>query len=238
MHEHGHFSGMSIYKYADDIDALIKRSKVRTLLDYGSGKGRQYEEGRLHMLWGIMPRMYDPAVKAIRKRPEGQFDGVICTDVMEHIPEEEVIETLEDIKQYARKWCFISICCRPAKKTLPDGRNVHVTIQEESWWLERIAEVFSGSPEPHVRFERPGDKGKPRTVKKKGKPARERANWAKKDPSVCVVCGALWIDKQTHCPGCGGHFTQGRAKGAAPKAWIVEEDGTWTPKPTLLKYLK
>jgi hypothetical protein len=237
MHDHGHFSGMSIYKFVDDIAKLVRKSGAKTLLDYGSGKGRQYVEGRAHEVWGgIMPTLYDPGVAGLAERPSEQFDGVICTDVMEHIPEEEVLETLTDIRSYARLWCFISICCRPAKKNLPDGRNVHVTIQNEAWWLEQIAVVFNGAPDAHVRFERPGDKGKPTTGVKLGKAVRERENWAKQDPAVCILCGDLWLDDQSHCK-CGGHYTMGRAKGAAPKAWNVLPDGTWVPKRALLKKL-
>lgn len=178
MHENGYFAGRSLYKYVDEISETVRASKAKTLLDYGSGKGCQYVEGRVHELWGsIMPTLYDPAVEQIARRPVGQFDGVICTDVMEHVPEEEVAETLADICGYAREWCFLAISCRPAKKCFPDGRNVHVTIRDEPWWLDVISESFSAvhdinhgiyltslstsKPMAHVSFERHDDNGKP-----------------------------------------------------------------------------
>lgn len=236
MHENAHFAGLSLYKYADEIGDIIRKSGAKTLLDYGSGKGRQYVEGRVHEMWGVMPTLYDPAVEKLSKRPRGQYDGVICTDVMEHIPEDEVIETLTDIRDYARKWCFVSICCRPANKCLPDGRNVHVTIRDEAWWHERVWDVFLLTPQAHVRFERPEDKGKPPT-RIKNKELWEKENWGKKTPPVCVLCGTLWQPDQTHCETCNGHYSLGRAKGAAPKAWNVQPDGTWLPKPALAKKL-
>lgn len=236
MHENAHFSGTSVYKCADEIENLVKESEAKTLLDYGSGKGRQYREGRVHEMWGIMPTLYDPAVPRLAKRPSGQFDGVICIDVMEHIPEEEVLETLYDIRNYARIWCYFWICCHPATKDLPDGRNVHVTIREESWWQDRIGAFFDDLPYAYVRFESPEDRAKPRT-RIKNKRLWEKENWGKKTPPVCVLCGTLWEPEQTHCPTCGGHYSLGRVKGAAPKAWNVQPDGTWLPKPALAKKL-
>ena len=62
----------------------------------------------------------------------GQFDAVVCTDVLEHVPIEELDGVIADLVGYARLWCFISVCCRRAQaghKRLPGGRNVHVTIR-------------------------------------------------------------------------------------------------------------
>lgn len=180
MHANAHFSGVSIYAYCDEIEELVKTSGAKTLLDYGSGKGRQYVEGRIHELWGgIMPTLYDPAVAGIDTPPDGQFDGVFCIDVLEHIPEDELDATLGEINGYARKWAFFSICCEPAKKCLPDGRNVHVTLRPEGWWNKRIIDAFGGATvEIHIRFERPGVKKKPRTAKKLPRDERVTMGWA------------------------------------------------------------
>lgn len=167
MHADAHFCGRSIYAYTAQISELVIQSGAKTLLDYGSGKGRQYYEGNIHQLWGgIMPSLYDPAVDGIDKHPVGPFDGVICTDVMEHIPETELIETLDDLRRLATMWVFFSICCEPAKKTLPDGRNVHVTLHQADWWIEMIQTAFDGGPEAHIYFDRPKEKVKPSTARK------------------------------------------------------------------------
>ena len=65
-------------------------SGAKTLLDYGAGQGWQYTEECYHVLWNIMPTLYDPAVAAFHVKPSQRFDGVICTDVLEHIPEAEL----------------------------------------------------------------------------------------------------------------------------------------------------
>lgn len=148
MHEAGHFPGYSIKQHVDRIAALVSRTGSRTLLDYGCGKGLQYTQDNLHKHWGIMPILYDPGVPGLSEKPVGPFDGVICTDVMEHISEQDVDLVFWDIFGLARKFAFLSICCRPAKKVLPDGRNCHLTVKPREWWLNRIARL-----NPSVEFE-------------------------------------------------------------------------------------
>jgi hypothetical protein len=183
MHADYHFSGISIYAYADRIADVIVSSGVTTLSDYGSGKGRQYIEGRIHELWGgIMPTLYDPAVEEYAKHPVGKFGGVFAIDVLEHIPEDELHETLTDIRALADKWVFLSICSEPAKKCLPtpDSRNVHVTIREPAWWLSAINDIFAGGPEAHIYFDRGEQaKVKPSTARKLPRDERVRLGWAK-----------------------------------------------------------
>jgi hypothetical protein len=174
MHAIKPFTGRSIYRQVERIAALVRSTGAQTLLDYGCGGGRQYHEGRCHLAWGAEepPTLYDPAVAGIDQRPEGPFDGVICTDVLEHIPEDELIETLEDIRSLARMWAFFSICCLPAKKTFPGTEtNVHVTIRPPEWWRELVGGIFVGAPEAHLSF-----------VKTKKKPY-EKPSTMRKDPA-------------------------------------------------------
>ena len=72
--------------------------------------------------------LYDPGVKDFAKYPKKKADGVICVDVVEHIPENDVIKFIEELFKLANKFVFIVIACYPAKKTLPDGRNVHLSL--------------------------------------------------------------------------------------------------------------
>ncbi len=148
MHEAGHFPGHSIKRHIEAITVLVRKTGANSLLDYGCGKGQQYIGGALAREWGCRPYLYDPAVIQLSKKPEGRFDGVICTDVLEHIPEEAVPDILREIFAYARKFVFLSICTRAAKKTLPDGRNCHLTIKPEEWWLSLIAGL-----KPEVLYE-------------------------------------------------------------------------------------
>lgn len=141
------FPGTSIKSYVKEIADLVHVCRPRNLLDYGSGKGFQYLVSRVHEQWGgMLPHCYDVGVRQLSEKPKGPFDGVICTDVMEHIDQPDVDAILDDIFSFlpprddgGSSFAFFAIACRPAvKKTLPDGRNVHLTVRPPSWWREKL----------------------------------------------------------------------------------------------------
>lgn len=137
------FRGLSIIQYAEQIGELIARTESRTLLDYGSGAGDAYEEPiMLHQNWGIeKPTLYDPAFPAIDQLPGGKFDGVVCSDVLEHVKEGDVEVLIQRLFVYAERFLWASVCCRPAKKFFADGTNMHITIRKMSWWRDRFSEA-------------------------------------------------------------------------------------------------
>lgn len=146
-----HFPGRSVLQHAWIINQLIRKHDSRTLLDYGCGLGFQYSKEGVHKWWGIKPHLYDPAVKRYAARPEGEFDGVICADVMEHVPRDEVPAVLKEVTAYATQWVFFSICCRPASRMLPNGANAHCTLLPEKEW-EALIRVY-GNPNVQTRIE-------------------------------------------------------------------------------------
>jgi len=139
------FLGYSLKRNLEEIKQIVEKHKPKSLLDYGCGKGYQYLNRRYHEYWGgLLPHCYDPGVVGLNAKPEGSFDGVLCTDVLEHVPEECIVEVLIDIFKYANKFVYLCICTRLARKTLPDGRNCHLTVKDEGWW-EGILEGVSSS---------------------------------------------------------------------------------------------
>jgi hypothetical protein len=141
MHADGldRFAGLSLLPHVSSIAALVSKTGARSLLDYGAGKGAQYFERRAHEAWGgLMPALYDVGVPEFSQRPTGTFDGVICTDVLEHIAEPDLPEILDDIFSFAGKFVLFSVATRLAGKTLPDGRNAHLTVRAPLWWKALI----------------------------------------------------------------------------------------------------
>lgn len=129
-------------KIGRSIVLFLRTFRPERTLDYGCGKGLQWTEHKLHEEAGVeMPTLYDPAVEGIDDRPFGEFDCTICTDVMEHIPEEKMRETLEDIYAYTEKAVLLQIACNPAKKSFADGTNFHVNCKPEDWWFRTIKET-------------------------------------------------------------------------------------------------
>jgi len=139
------YPGYSMIDYISTLVSLVDLVKPERLLDYGSGKGYQYLTRRVHEQWGgLLPYCYDPGVFHLRERLPHKpgFDGVICTDVLEHIEVLDLKNFLDDLFAYVRvrdpeedsAFVFLSICCQKAKKLLPDGRNVHLTVRDPEWW--------------------------------------------------------------------------------------------------------
>ena len=81
-----------------------------------------------------MPELYDPGVPEYEVLPDGPCDGVYSTDVMEHIPKEQIPETFNIIFSKAERFVFLAICTRPSIAVLPNGENAHVLIRNPLWW--------------------------------------------------------------------------------------------------------
>lgn len=159
------FAGRSIRTYVRDIADLVRYVQPARILDYGSGKGYQYLQYRVHEAWGVLPHCYDVGVRQLSERPEGKFEGIICTDMMEHIAEADVDEVLADIFSFSGDWqdderrsfAFFAIACRPSKKKrLPDGRDVHLCIKPPQWWDAKLNKFAAPGLRIAARFDGDG----------------------------------------------------------------------------------
>ena len=171
MHERGEphlgiapeatFPGKSLAPQAAHIRRLIGLTGAATILDYGSGKGLQYgaqsivdgsggvaiEYPDICSYWGVdSVHCYDPAYAPYAQLPQAQFDGVICTDVLEHCPEEDMPWIVAELFSYARRFVFANVACFPAQKRLPSGDNAHCTIRPPKWWRELIQACAASHP--------------------------------------------------------------------------------------------
>jgi cyclopropane fatty-acyl-phospholipid synthase-like methyltransferase len=135
------FSGGTIKLYLNDIQKLINEFNASSILDYGCGKGHQYTKDHIHKSYfnGVMPALYDIGVPEFETIPEGTFDAVISTDVLEHIPEDQLGHVLTEIYSKATKFVFFAIHEHLAGKNLPNGENTHCTVHPIEWWVDLIS---------------------------------------------------------------------------------------------------
>jgi hypothetical protein len=157
------FPGQNLLPHAAKIKDLIDSTGSLSLLDYGSGKGLQYEpavkanslfgQGETVMdYWGIdCVTCYDPCYVPYSTLPIGKFDGVVSTDVLEHCPIEDMEWIVGEIFNYSCKFVFANVACYPAKKRLPNGENAHTTIMPAQWWSDLVRRV--AGRHPHIKWE-------------------------------------------------------------------------------------
>ena len=134
----GYGTGGGLKFYLQHIIDLVKDTKSESLLDYGCGKAEGYIDYKHHEHWGIMPSLYDPAIPEYENFPAGTFDGVMSFDVLEHIPEIQIPETIHQITKVANKFVFLGIATDPADEVLPNGDNAHCTLKPMDWWVDMI----------------------------------------------------------------------------------------------------
>lgn len=158
------FDGRSLLPFGGTIKELVDDFAAGTILDYGAGKGRQYlpeltinlEDGRsfdgLPAFWGVEVTCYEPAMPGSDHLPDGPFDGVISTDVLEHCPEEDIPWILEEMFGRAAKFVFATAALYPAGKHLPTGENAHITIKPVDWWRSLIETTAARHPTVRYRF--------------------------------------------------------------------------------------
>lgn len=133
--------GATARNFALQIKLCLHELEPTTLLEYGCGKSDlNVSCGSDSIRWD----RYDPAIPELSKQPTEQYDFIINTDVMEHIPPNDVDDVLADIRRCGEK-VFFNISTRLAGKTLPDGTNAHCTVQDAEQWLIAIKKHFPDS---------------------------------------------------------------------------------------------
>ena len=148
------YPGKSIVPWISTIKELITSTDSQNLLDYGCGKGLQYQNllledkkqlryRNLQDYWGVDEvYCYDPAYPPYQRLPQKQYDFVISIDVLEHCYQEDVKWIIEEIFSLAREFVFINVACFPAERSLSDGENAHCTIRPGVWWEKMLQPVM------------------------------------------------------------------------------------------------
>lgn len=135
LHEERPDYGTSGSKYAPTVLKLCEGLKTTSVLDYGCGKGT-LANNIPFPIWE-----YDPCVPGKDEQPRAA-DIVVCTDVLEHVEPSRLTDVLGNIASLTKKVAYFVVATRPAKKTLPDGRNAHLIQKPAVWWRDTLARHF------------------------------------------------------------------------------------------------
>ncbi len=119
---------------------MIKFLKPKSILDYGCGKGAIIEELK-NRYPDIEIYGYDPAIPGRDIIPVTKVDMIINTDVLEHIPEDELPETIGIISSISKN-VYFNLHHAEACQILPNGENAHCTIKPPHWYHELFKKYF------------------------------------------------------------------------------------------------
>jgi len=109
-----------------------------SILDFGCGRGT-FKPAIEEMHPGVRVTEYDPGVRGKDVLEMVPVDYVVCTDVMEHVEQKYVVDTLRTINWLAIHGVFFNIDTALSKSFLPDGRNTHITIHPSNYWKHMLS---------------------------------------------------------------------------------------------------
>jgi len=162
------WAGYDVVKYQMKIKDLVNRYRATTILDYGCGKGMQYKEPlpyasednwqTFNEYLGVTVYKYDPCVPEHSTLPPvgTKFDGVICTQVLNSIPDDDMPWVRDLLEGYATKFCFVGLNFQreaKGKKTMYDPEYFKLPRTREFfrscftdwkgsdlfwWWKDRL----------------------------------------------------------------------------------------------------
>ncbi len=155
--EKGKFKGISLIPLVTTLMKIVEENKCKTLLDYGCGKAVPYMKKRCKELGIRKPiqellnldsfDLYDPAYPKYNKLPNKKYDIVICTDVLEHIAEQDLDWVLTEILSHSKNTVFLNISCQLALKHFKEGKfkgqNVHISVFNHDWWSDKIKNIWN-----------------------------------------------------------------------------------------------
>jgi len=70
-----------------------------------------------------------------------EYDYAYCCDVMEHIPTEYVMATLQNIMNTCKTGAFFYVCLVPDGFGQIIGSPLHLTVKPFLWWRDKLAEL-------------------------------------------------------------------------------------------------
>jgi hypothetical protein len=142
------WAGLDSKKYARPIRDLVQYYQARTMLDYGCGKGLQYQNAvswptdEVDVFTEAMTfdqyigaesyYLYDPCVAShdIPPHADDEFDFVVCTQVLGSIPDDDLWWVVDNLMSWTRKFCFIGLI-EPAQATAKSRKRA---IYDQQYW--------------------------------------------------------------------------------------------------------
>lgn len=148
------FEGSELVRVMHIIKRATEHFDMKTFYDFGCGKANAYKleftdffgNEALHFYdyigrKNITVDLYDPGVKEYEKEPPKtkKYDCVISTDVLEHIPFEDIFTVLHDLYSRANYFICVTVSCAESYARLGDGSvNAHCNVRTVDFWKNTL----------------------------------------------------------------------------------------------------
>jgi len=140
-----------------DFMKTFKMNNVKTILDAGMGSGKLFKKmtglGFLCHGVDIAVNCLDDDLMELKDEiltvgtlwdsslfREKQFDAIVCTDVLEHIPTEYIKDVLYSFHKWCGKYLFLQISLTEDIFGGKVGHPLHLTVRPKSWWDSQLGQ--------------------------------------------------------------------------------------------------
>ncbi len=165
---------------------LAAKSEAKTVLEYVLGAeddGCRTAEGTVSHDVQLAITRYDPAAPSLSERPSERFDGVVCTQGLDFLPDEDVSWVVDELFGYARRFVYATVSDRALTRELPDGTRLKSRPRDRLWWYEHFEAVAARHPDVHWKLVL----GTPRTIGHEPIHVREAGRCLGNPPTVWVL---------------------------------------------------
>lgn len=144
-----------------DLISFFRSRQVRSILDAGCGSGQLLRQIMVEFPREFDVRGFDISANCLDSDFDDIrddiltvgclwnladfgviYDGLICTDVLEHIPTDKVSATLSNLRQCTARAAYLGIALFPdgyGQKIL--GEPLHLTVKPPQWWIAAIQDA-------------------------------------------------------------------------------------------------
>jgi len=131
-------------KKPEGLQSLIEKTEPETLLEYCFADVTAAEP--IAGQDSITVTQYDPVDTSGDERLDDCYDGVVCMEALNYIPDEDVPWVIEDLFGRARQFIYVVIDNAPREKRLADGTCLHSRPRDLNWWQNGFKKAAGRHP--------------------------------------------------------------------------------------------
>jgi len=134
---------------------LMAAVEARTILTYGfshGGNGDGAPAARVRQPAGLSITYGDLAFSPLTERLTGQFDGVVCTEVLEYLPEEDIPWVIDELFRRAGKFVYATVATSARPQLCAHETGLQTRHRDHAWWIAHFNAASARQPAIHWKL--------------------------------------------------------------------------------------